>query len=127
MSITKERLMELIEAVRTYGESGNAQNERLIFLTPELHEALLLALRSSHGMREALADQVLVSRDVAKLALMYMEVSTHKRNCATYPVGVAAICTCGYSDGLANLRAALALSSTCEKPSQEAQHREKVK
>ena len=32
---------ELLEAVSSYGESGNAQNERLVFLTPRLHLALV--------------------------------------------------------------------------------------
>jgi hypothetical protein len=32
---------ELLEAVSSYGESGNAQHEPLVFLTPRLHIALV--------------------------------------------------------------------------------------
>ena len=37
---------ELLEAVSSYGESGNAQQERLVFLTPRLHVALVEHFRN---------------------------------------------------------------------------------
>lgn len=36
---------ELLEAVSSYGESGNSHNERLVFLTPRLHVALVEVFR----------------------------------------------------------------------------------